>query len=237
MAAEVLLQRAQIQEARAELLRRSLNCIGSPLRHFLLRFGMLRGVKIGDELKSWDVLQTARFIEDHVGQYAPVLDIGAYASEILCILKRIGYADLTGIDLNPNIVRMPYADNIRYIVSNFMHTPFEDSSFAAITSISVIEHGFNAQALLAEISRLLQPGGFFIASVDYWPDKISTEGINVFGLDWCIFSKDEILAFLEGAHKYGFSLVGDLKLSALEPTISWQGKQYTFLWFAIQKRI
>ncbi|MCK9418515.1 MAG: class I SAM-dependent methyltransferase [Nitrospirae bacterium] len=237
MSSEVLRETAQIRQARLELRRRRLNCMSSPLRHILMRTGLIRGVKIGDELKSWDVLKTARFIEDHVDRNAPVLDIGAYASEILCILHRIGYSNLTGVDLNPDIGRMPYADRIRYVVSDFMHTPFEDRSFAAVTAISVIEHGFNAPALLAEISRVLKPGGVFIASVDYWPDKIITDGIKVFGMDWCIFSKDELLAFFKYAETFGFAPLGDISLSTVAPTISWEGKQYTFSWFAIQKRI
>jgi ubiquinone/menaquinone biosynthesis C-methylase UbiE len=132
---------------------------------------------------------------------------------------------------------MPYADTIKYVLSDFMHMPFKDVSFEIITAISVIEHGFQGDTLLAELSRVIKPGGYFIASVDYWPNKINTDGIREFGMDWRIFSKDELLAFFDLAEKYGFSLAGGFNLSALNPIISWQGKQYTFLWFAIQKRI
>lgn len=235
MTAEVLRQRTQIQEARTELRRRRLDCLGSTLHHFLLRFGILRGVKIGDELKSWDVLKTARFIEDHVDRDAPVLDIGAYASEILCILHRMGYTRLTGVDMNPQTVRMPYADKIRYIVSDFMHTPFEDRTFAAITSISVIEHGFNAPSLLTEISRLLRPGGYFIASFDYWPEKIDTSDTPFFGMDWKIFSKSEVLAFVREAADYGFTPQGELHLDASERPISYAQRDYTFAWLTLKK--
>ncbi len=235
MAAEVLHQWAQIEEARTELRRRRLSCINSTLHHFLLRFAILRGVKIGDALKSWDVLKTARFIEDHVTRDAPILDIGTYASEILCILHRMGYAHLTGIDLNPHIFRMPYADKIRYVVSDFMHTPFESGSFAAITSISVIEHGFNSQALLSEMSRLLRPGGYFIASFDYWPDKIDTSDTPFFGMDWKIFSRSEVLAFVQEASGYGFIPQGELHLDAGDKPIHCAERDYTFCWLALKK--
>ena len=42
----------------------------------------------------------------------------------------------------PKLVAMPYREAIHYEVGNFMKTPFPNESFKAITSISVIEHGF-----------------------------------------------------------------------------------------------
>lgn len=235
MAAEVLQSQAQIDQSLSELRSRKLSCSSSPFRNFLQRIGVLKGIKIGDALKGWDVLKTARFIEDNLKGDAPVLDIGAYASEILCILHRMGYTQLTGVDLNPDIGKMPHADKIRYVRSDFMHTPFGDGSFSAITSISVIEHGFDAAALLAEMSRLLRPGGYFIASFDYWPEKIDTSDTPFFGMDWKIFSKAEVLSFVEDAAAYGFIPCGELHLDAGERPISCAQRNYTFGWLALQK--
>lgn len=207
---------------------------------FLVRIarqaGFAKGIDVGDYIKSWDVLKTITFVRDHLSPDAPILDIGAFASEVLCSLHRLGFTNLTGVDLNPELGRMPYADSIHYIISDFMHMPVKDSSVSAVTAISVIEHGFQGDALLTELSRVLKPGGFFIASVDYWPDKINTDGVKAFGMDWRIFSKDELLEFFTRAGKFGLSPVGAINLSALEPTISWQGKQYTFSWFVLQKK-
>ena len=235
MSAEVLQSQSQIDQALSELRSRKLSCVTTPLRIFFQRLGILKSIKIGDELKSWDVLKTVRYIEDHMERDAPILDIGAYASEILCILHRLGNTHLTGVDLNSDIGKMPHADKIRYVRSDFMHTPFEDSSFAAITSISVIEHGFNAPALLAEMSRLLRPGGYFIASFDYWPEKIDTSDTPFFGMDWKIFSKLEVLSFVKEAAAYGFVPCGELRLDAGERPISCAQREYTFGWLVLQK--
>ncbi len=235
MSAEVLKLKSHINTARKELRSRGLSCINSKLQRFMRRTGFSKCIEVGDEIKSWDVLTTAQFIEKKVKKESPILDIGAYASEILCILYRIGYTNLTGIDLNPNINRMPYADKIRYIVSDFMHTSFEDGSFDTITSTSVIEHGFDSKALLSEISRLLRTGGYFIASCDYWPVKIDTTGVTFFGMDWRIFSRQEVLDFVDEAKMYHLAPCGVIDLSAREAPIDCAGKKYTFAWLVLQK--
>ncbi len=236
MSAEVLMAISQIDNARKELLSRGLSCTTSKLLHFMRKLHITRRPEVGDEIKSWDVLKTARFIEDRIKKDASILDIGAYASEILCILHRLGYSRLTGVDLNPDIKYMPYAETIKYVVSDFMHTPFENGSFDVVTSTSVIEHGFNSRALLTEITRLLRPGGYFIASFDYWPEKIDTKGTPFFGMDWKIFSKEEVLAFVDEAGAYDLKACGDLDLSADERPIECAERKYTFAWLALQKR-
>ncbi|MBN1102794.1 MAG: class I SAM-dependent methyltransferase [Deltaproteobacteria bacterium] len=188
-----------------------------------------------DETKSWDVLKTSQFIGHRVPKGSKILDMGAYASEILSILYRLGHSPLVGIDLNPQIRRMPYAGFISYLLSDFMHTPFKKSSFEVITSISTIEHGLNRTALLSEITRLLRPGGFFVASFDYWPDKIDTTGISLFGMEWTIFSRQEVLAFIQEAGEYGLMPCGKIDLHAQDRTIDYEGRRYTFAWMALRK--
>jgi SAM-dependent methyltransferase len=197
--------------------------------------GFFSGVTLGDIVKSWDVLKTASFLRDHLSPETPVLDVGAYASEILPVLHRMKYSNLAGVDLNPRIKEMPFADHIRYRVADFMATPFPDGSFGAITAISVIEHGFQGERLLREISRLLTPGGYFIASFDYWPEKIDTTGIDFFGMEWRIFSKEEVLGLIAEGRAYGLSHCGEIDLEADEKVVHWGGKDYTFAWLALRK--
>jgi SAM-dependent methyltransferase len=198
--------------------------------------GFSGGVVVGDVIKSWDVLKTANFLRDRLPRETPILDVGAYASEILSVLHRMKFSNLTGVDLNPRIKEMPFAEHFRYEVSDFMATPFPEGSFGAITAISVIEHGFDSERLLREISRLLRPGGFFIASFDYWPEKVDTASIDIFGMEWRIFSKAEVLAFIEEARAYGLSPCGEIGLEGGEKVIRWGGKDYTFAWLALEKK-
>ncbi len=226
MSAQVLRFKWEIDSARLELNRRGVSSRD-------LEIG--NRTKVGDHLKSWDVLKTATFLEERVSPHAPILDIGAFASELICVLHRVGFTNLCGVDLNPHVRLMPFARAIHYEVANFMQTSFENESFQAITAISVIEHGFKSKALLLEVSRLLRPGGYFIASFDYWPQKVDTTGVVLFGMDWKIFSEEEVLQFIEEARAYGLASAGEVNLQAQEAPIAYAKKNYTFAWLALRK--
>ena len=236
---KVLQSNAQVLEARGTLERRNASCLGielpgrAPLWRRLL--GRPTLIPFGDPLKSWDILQTVEFIERHHPRTARVLDVGAYNSEILPSLHRLGFGSLTGIDLNPDVRKMPFQDRIRYEIGDLLHSPFPSCSFDVITAISVIEHGFDPPALLSELSRLLAPGGSFLASFDYWPEKIDTTGQLFFGLDWRIFSKEEIQAFVAQAEAYGFACDEPLSFEASERPVHCADRDYTFGWMALTK--
>ncbi|HEV2992544.1 MAG TPA: class I SAM-dependent methyltransferase [Candidatus Angelobacter sp.] len=235
MSVEVLKSRTQIDQARDELRRRRLSFTSSSWLRLFRKLGVSDGINVGDKLKSWDVLKTAAFIEKTISKSAPILDIGAYASELLYVLHHLGFSNLTGIDLSPDIKKMAYRNCIRYEVSDFMHTPFEAESFEAISATSVIEHGFNSKALLAEISRLLRPQGHFVASFDYWPQKVNTTDVEFFGMDWKIFSEQEVREFLDEAVAYNLHPRGEIQLDAKERPIFCANKRYTFAWLVLQK--
>lgn len=235
MTFEVLKNKGQIAASRRVLKRRGLSFATPGWRQWLQRYGLADGFRIGDELKSWDVLKTVEFIETHVSKDAPVLDIGAFASEVPLILQTLGCSKISGVDLNPRLMQMPFADKVNYRISDFMSTPYPDESFAAITSISVIEHGFDGHRLASEVGRLLKPGGFFIASMDYWPEKIPTDGIKLFDMSWTIFSAAEIRSFVDIAEHLGLRAHSTLQFEGGDRPISCLGRDYTFGWLVLQK--
>ncbi len=233
---EILQSAEEIDASRKVLSDRGIDCLQSRGGSILRRLGLNREIAVGEYLKSWDVLKTVEFIEKFVPSEGSVLDIGAYASEIPIILQRMGFAAVHGIDFNHHINRMPGAAHIRFVVGDFYSSPYPDATFAAITAISVIEHGFDKSRLLREIRRLLRPGGFFIASFDYWPEKITTGGIRPFGLSWTIFSEEEVASLLNDAAGFGLFPVGALSYRASTKPVQWEARSYTFGWLALQKR-
>jgi SAM-dependent methyltransferase len=238
VSADVLRTKDQIGDARARMEARGLSALGVSLSPvgFIQRLRGRSPGKVGDWVKSWDVLRSVEFVEGRFPKSARVLDLGAFCCEILPALHQLGFERLAGIDLNPNVRGMPYADRVRYEVGNFLQAPFADGSFDVITSISVIEHGFDGPRLLDECARLLAPGGCFVASFDYWPEKIDTRDTKFFGLDWRIFSRAEVEAFVEDAGRRGLRPVGPVALDAQERPASAAGRDYTFGWLALEKR-
>jgi SAM-dependent methyltransferase len=191
-----------------------------------------------DPLKSWDVLRTLEAITAGVERDARVLDVGSVACPILPALHRLGYRRLFGLDLDERVQLMPFSDEIEYAVGDLTRTAWPDGSFAAITAISVIEHGVPEEQMLREVARLLRPQGVFLFSTDYWPDKIDTSGTTLFGLPWRIFSASEIEALLGRADRHGLRPVGEpgpaLRQTG-ERTIDFAGRRYTFLHGALVK--
>jgi SAM-dependent methyltransferase len=235
MCVEVLATRAQNIHAREEMRRRGLDFVTPKFFRALRKTRLLKGANVGDPNKSWDVLKTVEFLERNHSRTSAILDIGAYASEVLCSLHKLGFSDLSGIDLDPRVTYMPYADHVKYLIGDFMSTPFPPCTFQAITAISVLEHGFKGSKVFSEVSRILAPGGHFLGTIDYWPEKIDTQGIRAYGLDWTIFSKEEILDLIEDANHFGLMPVGPIDFRVSGRPATWFNKQFTVAWLALQK--
>lgn len=235
MSLEVLRQQDEVRLARAELRARGLSCVDGWIANTASLLRLRNAPLVGDVRKSWDVLKTARFVEQQVRQDEVVLDIGARGSEILPILDRMGYRRLVGIDLDPSVIRMPWGDRIDYRTGDFMHTGLDTGTCTAITAISVIEHGYDAAGLFQEVARLLRPGGYFIASFDYWPTKLDTDAVRLFGMSWRIFSSDEVQQLLRDAGRYGLEPWGELHLDANTAPVHFEGRDYTFAWLALRR--
>ena len=230
----VMQSRGEYRSARRILRRRGLSFLPPLYCRLPVARRYYRGKGIGDIRKSWDVLWMLERIKEF-GPDARVLDMGAYRSELMAALVKSGVSDATGIDLD-----FPTgtggAGGI-YVKGDMMATPFDDDSFDVITSVSVIEHGFDASRLFAEISRLLRPGGVFLASFDYWPEKIDTSATPLFGLPWNIFSSEEVETLLKSARSFGLRTTGNVDLAARQPTINFEGRRYTFGLLEVQKMV
>jgi hypothetical protein len=87
----------------------------------------------------------------------------------------------------------------------------------------------------SEISRLLRPGGYFVASFDYWPEKIDTSGVTFFGKERLIFSEREVRGFIEEAKSFNPTTPLKIDLVGADRRIKCANKEYTFAWSVLQK--
>jgi SAM-dependent methyltransferase len=231
----VLREFSQLAEAERELCERGLidpPPVASPPR--LLARRVLRRAAPPPNYKTWDVLRAIDAFAACVEPSDAILDVGCFNCDMLPALKRLGFKDLAGIDFNPAVKGMPYADAIDYRVGDLLATPWPDGRFAGVSAISVIEHGVPDEELCREVARLLRPGGVFVFTTDFWPRKIVTDQ-RFFDLDWRIFDTSEIEELISVAARHGLRPVsdaGDAIRDAGAPAIHFEGERYTFLYGA-----
>ncbi len=210
-------------------------------------------VEIPDPGKSWDLLKAFEFIVSQGHKDSRVLDMGTRNCRLLELLAGNGFRRLYGCDVAPlewrRLIRQHRLSGqpldllkgifgfgpIKISRQDLQKTDFPDGTFDFIASLSVIEHGIDLRAYFKESARLLVPGGYLITSCDYWPEKIDTSGITLFDTRWEIFSKDEVEGMARISPEYGLQLCEPIDYTHGAPAVDSNGKQYTFLFFVMQK--
>lgn len=111
-----------------------------------------------------------RLVRAHVPAGARVLDWGTGNGHFSYFLTRAGYRP-TGFSIDgvshAGWVGEPYEHFVGGSRTDPVTLPFADASFDAVGSVGVLEHvretGGSEAASLAEIARVLRPGGIFVA--------------------------------------------------------------------------
>ncbi|HEY7063031.1 MAG TPA: class I SAM-dependent methyltransferase [Chloroflexota bacterium] len=117
----------------------------------------------------WSVRYYARLVARHLpeqpGHRPRVLEIGCGVGHVLSKLS--ARCDVAGLDLSPEALRqartvVPQADLLR---GSADHLPFRDASFDAVLARHVLEHLPEPAAAIAELRRVLRPGGLLLAAM------------------------------------------------------------------------
>ena len=189
-----------------------------------------------DYEKNWDSLAALDLILNSTGNSAEILDAGGERySMITPWLYMYGYHNLRvgNITFGKPSKRGP----IRYLYCDVTQTGFESDSFDAITCLSVIEHGVDAEAYFREMSRVLKPGGFLITSTDYFEPKVEAGDREAYGTPVRVFCKREIVELLSVAAQFGLYPTGSIDLTCKESVVEWKrlNLAYTFVVFSLRK--
>jgi len=102
---------------------------------------------------------------------ARVADIGCGSGVFTELLRRAGYS-VTGIDISPKLVavgRTKYP-GLDLIEGDAEALPFEDASLDGVSLCNIVHHFPNPRKLIAEVRRVLKPGGRF-AAID--PNRVN----------------------------------------------------------------
>jgi len=109
-----------------------------------------------------------RFVETFDLQRAKVLDVGSGTGYLQDIVD-----DYTGIDISSTAARHYHKP---FVAGTATAMPFADNTFDAAWSIWVIEHIPNPEAALAEIRRVVKPGGVLYLMPAWMVDPWAAEG-------------------------------------------------------------
>lgn len=115
----------------------------------------------------WEIWKQALEQIENCCDRGSLLDIGCGTGQFLAFAKKLGWSDLTGIELVPEV-----ADKARQLSGAVIHNCdllsayLPAQSFSGIILWDIVEHLNNIQAVLEESFRLLKPGGvIFIGTV------------------------------------------------------------------------
>jgi ubiquinone/menaquinone biosynthesis C-methylase UbiE len=93
---------------------------------------------------------------------------------------------VTGVDIDPEQIQLAEASsrglaNLRFMTVDGTQLPFEDEEFDIVATNKVMHHIPNWEAAVAEMARVLEPGGYFIYSDFVYPGPIAALGKSLVG--------------------------------------------------------
>lgn len=120
-----------------------------------------------ERYRGWPVLlpsdrERIEIILDLVGKGKKVLDLGCFEGRLAKALASQGNSVL-GVDISEKMVQETRRKGVAAVVADLEGAlPLASESFEAAVAGEVIEHLFSTSLFLAEVHRILQPGGFLV---------------------------------------------------------------------------
>jgi len=91
------------------------------------------------------------------------LDLGCADGYYACGLAERGAASVVGVEVDGELIAraqaLPHPASVSYLLAEGETLPFDDNSIDGVLLNEVLEHVGDQQATLAEVARVLRPGG------------------------------------------------------------------------------
>ena len=133
---------------------------------------------------------------------AQLLEIGpgnaSHLPQVLALAPGLQY---TGADISATMVEQARSLNAglqqqaAFLLVDGVHLPFDDGRFSRIFTVNTFYFWANPTEQLAEIKRVLQPGGRFILSMG---SKRFMENLPFTAFEFKLYNEPEVQALLEG---------------------------------------
>jgi len=114
--------------------------------------------------------QIRRWVRSFAGKQIADIGCGFHASFARTVLDEVAGATLVDVALADDLVRHPKVRPVQGALPEAL-APLASGSLDVVMAISVVEHVWDARAVLAEIHRLLAPGGTCLINVPSWRGK------------------------------------------------------------------
>lgn len=97
------------------------------------------------------------------GEPGEVLEVGSGPGALAARLQRERGLRVTAVDRSPRMVQLTRARGVDAREADIRALPFDDASFDTVVAAWMLYHVDRLDAALAEVARVLRPGGRFVA--------------------------------------------------------------------------
>jgi ubiquinone/menaquinone biosynthesis C-methylase UbiE len=178
-----------------------------------MKIGKIEKLLVNSEWNKKRRLQSAQKLLSFAGLEGEpdCLEIGCGNGVISKHFAQKYHSEVIGTDVDPEQIELAQEGikeilNIRFLVADATSLPFEDNRFDVVMSFQVMHHISNWLDAMAEVRRVLKPGGYFIYDDLIYPELLAKLGrflanrvrMNMYG----ITTLQDLASFIE---KNGFS--------------------------------
>ncbi len=152
-----------------------------------------------------------RFLYEYVSSFprtSRLLDVGCGGGLDLSTYSKMGFTDLCGIDPSSKFIdeaRKLLGANAGVQEGSFEHIPHQDGSFDVVTSRFALHYSKDIAASIKEVSRVLKPGGTFIAVVSHPTADAQEEKDDDGNITITLFKGKVVITFPQHSQEEYFS--------------------------------